>query len=128
MKKKRMVWRRGFSLCLALLLCLSLLPAEVFAADTELKIFQINGTDVTSENAGKLDDSNGVTYGTNGSISYDPDTGTLTLNNVTIERTGSSVPITCTNPGAAGTIKLIGKNTLVCSKGSVSSVLHVSPH
>ena len=34
MKKKRMVWRRGFSLCLALLLCLSLLPAEVFAADT----------------------------------------------------------------------------------------------
>ena len=121
MKKKRMVWRRGFSLCLALLLCLSLLPAEVFAADTELKIFQINGTDVTSENAGKLDASNGVTYGTNGSISYDPDTGTLTLNNVTIERTGSNEPITCTNPGAAGTIKLIGKNTLVCSKGSVSS-------
>lgn len=35
MKKKRTVWRRGLSACIALLLCLTLLPAAAFAAETQ---------------------------------------------------------------------------------------------
>ena len=66
----------------------------------------INGTQVTSENCSNLKVISGVSGTT---VSYNPTTNTLTLNNATISST-TSVPVNNYITGL--TIKVIGTNTL----------------
>ena len=95
---------RIFSILLCCVMLLGLLPTAVFAADAIDYSFTINGTAVTSENIGKLP---GVT----GTVSYDQNTKTLTLDGVTIT-SSSKVAIDC-NYQAVEAIKLVGANEIL---------------
>lgn len=68
MKKKQVIWRRSISVFLALLLCLTLLPAAALAANTPPRITAIGGKDGLSISA----DKNGTGW------SYDAASTTLT--------------------------------------------------
>ena len=80
-----------------------LMSLSAFAADAIDYGFTINGTDVTSENIGKLP---GVT----GTVSYDQDAKTLTLDGVTITSSNRKA-IECRDGVAA--IKLVGANEIL---------------
>ena len=98
MKKKQVIWRRSISVFLALLLCLTLLPAAALAANTTTpRITAIGGED-------------GLSISTNdhgSGWSYDAGSKTLTLdgyNGGRIEVVG--------NKNQEFTLKLVGNNTI----------------
>ena len=98
MKKKQVIWRRSISVFLALLLCLTLLPAAALAANTTTpRITAIGGED-------------GLSISTNdhgSGWSYDAGSKTLTLdgyNGGRIEVVG--------NKSQNFTLKLVGNNTI----------------
>ena len=123
--------KKVFSLCMALALCLGLLPATALAAEVDapnnLYVGNQNvkkGNDTTywnTNNSGELtpvsdttDDSNDWT------VKYDPNTATLTLKNATIKTThdgsrGAMIYAQSVGSRAVSlTIQLVGENTIVC--------------
>ena len=99
MKKKQVIWRRSISVFLALLLCLTLLPAAALAAPAAAtpRITAIGGQENLSISTN--DHGNGW--------SYDADSATLTLTNYKggrIEVVGDKNQIF--------TLKLVGNNTI----------------
>ena len=98
MKKKQIIWRRSISVFLALLLCLTLLPAAALAANTTTpRITAIGG----NENQNISTNNRGSGW------SYDADSATLTLdgyNGGRIEVVG--------NKNQEFTLKLVGNNTI----------------
>lgn len=95
MKSKR--WWMSVLLCM--LLCVSLIPATAFAAE-EYNVL-VGGVWITSDNADDvLDDGRSVTY--------NPDTNTVTLNNATLNGN-----IYC-NTGSTLNIVVNGTNTMDC--------------
>lgn len=121
--------KKVFSLCMALALCLSLLPVTALAVDAPNNLYVGNqnvksGEDTTywnTNNIGELihvsdatDDSNDWT------VKYDPNTATLTLKNATIKTThdgsrGAMIYAQSVGSRAVSlTIQLVGENTIVC--------------
>lgn len=97
MKKNQVIWRRSISVFLALLLCLTLLPAAALAANTPPRITAIGGNE--NHNISTNNRGNGW--------SYDADSATLTLdgyNGGRIEVVG--------NKSQNFTLKLVGNNTI----------------
>ena len=97
MKKNQVIWRRSISVFLALLLCLTLLPAAALAANTPPRITAIGG----NENQNISTNNRGSGW------SYDADSATLTLdgyNGGRIEVVGSK--------SQNFTLKLVGSNTI----------------
>ena len=97
MKKNQVIWRRSISVFLALLLCLTLLPAAALAANTPPCITAIGG----QENLSISTNNRGSGW------SYDADSATLTLTNYNggrIEVVGSK--------SQNFTLKLVGNNTI----------------
>ena len=77
----------------------------------------INGVQVTYAN------QNGVTGpGISGSVTYDPSTNTLTLNNATIDQQGLSVVAISTAYGSPANfkIKLVGDNKILANSNSIA--------
>ena len=102
--------KRFLAALLAALATALLLPAAAFAESYSL---WVNGTEVTSENAGNV-------LGDSGTVSYDAATNTLTLNGATINTAHTS--------GAYGAgiyaegnikIQLIGENSITISSGQI---------
>ena len=115
---------RGLGLLIALLMCLSLLPATATAATSYG--FSILGTAVTSDNVDDLSKLSGVSPTDSSkpySISYDAASDTLTLNNVTID---GEVPTSYTcallDCGSSGVkhIKLVGQNVITGTASATS--------
>ena len=97
MKKKQVIWRRSISVFLALLLCLTLLPATALAANTTPRITAIGGNE--NQNISTSQSGNGWRY--------DAASTTLTLNGYNsgrIEVEG--------NKNQNFTLKLVGNNTI----------------
>ncbi len=91
----------------ALLLLVLMLVNVTQARAAEEYPIEINGQSVTSENCNDLS----VLEGVSGTVKYDPETNTLTLENATIE---SSVPSNISRTGSLN-IKVIGENHLKTS-------------
>ena len=111
--------KRLTAMFLSLCLLLTLLPASAFAAgngdaqtesgDVETYDLHIAGTQVTSENAKNI-------LG-NGTVSFDPETSTLTLNHARIEMAKYFEPcIKAENFTDGLTIRLIGYNQLLTAE------------
>ena len=98
MKKKQVIWRRSISVFLALLLCLTLLPAAALAANTTTpRITAIGGEDGLSISTN--DHGNGW--------SYDAASKTLTLNGYN----GGRIEVVG-DEKQSFTLKLVGNNTI----------------
>ena len=123
--------KKFFSLCMALVLCLSLLPATALAAEGAPNTLYVGNKNVKS--GGNItywstNDSGGLTWVENATdnsddwnVKYDPNTATLTLNGATINGThdaispsyGSGIYALCSSKQpVALTIELIGTNTI----------------
>ena len=97
MKKKQIIWRRSISIFLALLLCLTLLPAAALAANTPPRITAIGGKEGLSISTN--DHGNGW--------SYNAASATLTLNGYN----GGRIEV-MGNKSQNFTLKLVGNNTI----------------
>ena len=97
MKKKQIIWRRSISVFLALLLCLTLLPATALAANTTPRITAIGG----SENLSISENKSGTGW------SYDAASTTLTLTNYN----GGRIEVVG-DKNKSFTLKLVGSNTI----------------
>ena len=97
MKKKQIIWRRSISVFLALLLCLTLLPAAALAANTTPRITAIGGKEGLSISTN--DHGNGW--------SYDADSATLTLDGYS----GGRIEVVG-DQRQNFTLKLVGNNTI----------------
>ena len=124
--------KKLFSLCMALVLCLGLLPATALAAAPENQVIYVGGEEVTSGGYWTTDSDGSVTAYTGEStptdnyIHYDADTNTLTLHNATIKKgldysegiqggtyiPGSAIGVLNLNGDAELTITLAGTNTI----------------
>lgn len=125
--------KRLLSACLALALCLSLLPATALAVDAPATLYVgneqvIRGTETTywstNQDTGLLTPCTGS--GDDWNVKYDPNTATLTLRRATIQGGpttesapfGSGIYAPCSsNQSVALTIKLIGTNTITGNYG-----------
>ncbi len=97
MKKKQVIWRRSISVFLALLLCLTLLPAAALAANTSPRITAIGGNE--NQNISTTQSGSGWRY--------DADSATLTLTNYN----GGRIEVVG-NKSQNFTLKLVGNNTI----------------
>ena len=122
--------KKLFSLCMALALCLGLLPVTALAAEGAPNTLYVGNQNVksgedttywaTTDNGelklveGASDTSN------NWNVKYDPSTATLTLKNATIKTThdgsrGAMIYAQSVGSRAVSlTIQLVGENTIVC--------------
>ena len=122
--------KKVFSLCMALALCLGLLPVTALAAEGAPNTLYVGNQNVksgedttywaTTDNGelklveGASDTSN------NWNVKYDPSTATLTLKNATIKTThdgsrGAMIYAQSVGSRAVSlTIQLVGENTIVC--------------
>ena len=127
-----MIRKRLLSACLALALCLSLLPATALAAAPENQVIYVGGEKVTSggywttDSKGNVTAYSGTEAPTDNYIHYDADTNTLTLHNATIKKgleysagiqggtyiPGSAIGVLNLNGAAELTITLAGTNTI----------------
>lgn len=127
-----MIRKRLLSACLALALCLGLLPATALAAgeDAPNTLYVGNQQVIRSSSTTywTTDNSGGLTWVENATdnsgdwnVKYDPNTATLTLNGATINGAhdatslpyGSGIYALCSsNQSVALTIELIGTNTI----------------
>ena len=98
MKKKQIIWRRSISIFLALLLCLTLLPAAALAANTTTpRITAIGGNE--NQNISTTQSGSGW--------SYDAGSKTLTLNGYS----GGRIEVVG-DKKQDFTLKLVGNNTI----------------
>ena len=120
--------KKFFSLCMALALCLSLLPATALAAVPEGQIIYVGNESVTNGGYWTTDSNGNVTAYTGGDtptdnyIHYDVANNTLTLHNATIKESvstntstfiaGAAIGVHNQNGAAELTITLEGTNTI----------------
>ena len=124
--------KKLFSLCMALVLCLGLLPATALAAAPEGQLIYVGGVKISSSGYWTTDDDGNVTANTgegtptDNYIHYDADNNTLTLHNATIKKQlvysenieggtyifGSAIGVFNQNGAAELTITLEGTNTI----------------
>lgn len=124
--------KKVFSLCMALALCLSLLPVTALAAAPEGQLIYVGGVKISSSGYWTTDDDGNVTANTgegtptDNYIHYDADNNTLTLHNATIKEQldysenieagtyifGSAIGVFNRNGAAELTITLVGTNTI----------------
>lgn len=119
--------KKLFSLCMALVLCLSLLPATALAAAPIGQVIYVGNENVTSggywttDSEGKVT-SAGATQPSNNYIHYDAGNNTLTLHNATIKEevpyntstyvAGAAIGVHNQNGAAELTITLEGTGNL----------------
>ena len=119
--------RKILSLCMALALCLSLLPATALAATPNGQVLYIGGVQIsstgywTTDSEGKVT-SAGATQPSDNYIHYDVANNTLTLHNATIKESvstntstfiaGAAIGVHNQNGAAELTITLEGTNTI----------------
>ncbi len=120
-----MMRKKIVSLCMALALCLGLLPVTALAVDAPNNLYVGNqnvksGEDTTywtTNDSGALDKSN---EDANWTVRYNPNTATLTLKSATIKTTsniGTSAVIYAQSNSQSAvslTIELDGRNTIEC--------------
>lgn len=120
--------KRILSLCMILVLCLSLLPATALAAAPDGQVLYVGGVQISSTGYWTTDSEGNVTaYTGEGTpsdnyIHYDADTNTLTLHNATIKEevpyntstyvAGAAIGVHNQNGAAELTITLEGTNTI----------------
>ncbi len=124
--------KKVFSLCMALVLCLGLLPVTALAAAPEGQLIYVGGVKISSSGYWTTDDDGNVTANTgegtptDNYIHYDADNNTLTLHNATIKKQlvysenieggtyifGSAIGVFNQNGAAELTITLEGTNTI----------------
>ena len=117
--------KKVLSLCMTLVLCLSLLPATALAATPGGQIIYVGNEDVTNGGYWTTDSDGSVTPYTEGGkptdnyIHYDAGNNTLTLHNATIKTSndhvnvsGSAIGVLNGSGDAALTIQLEGDNTI----------------
>ena len=126
--------KKVFSLCMALALCLGLLPVTALAVEGAPNSLYVGDQQVikgdnptfwtTDESTGELTEYKG--NDDNWNVKYDPNTATLTLNGATINGAldatsppyGSGIYALCSNKQpVALTIELIGTNTITGNYG-----------
>lgn len=119
--------KKVFSLCMALVLCLGLLPVTALAAAPIGQVIYVGNENVTSggywttDSEGKVT-SAGATQPSNNYIHYDAGNNTLTLHNATIKEevpyntstyvAGAAIGVHNQNGAAELTITLEGTNTI----------------
>ena len=112
--------KRFLAALLAALATALLLPAAAFAESYSL---WVNGTEVTSENAGNV-------LGDSGTVSYDAATNTLTLNGATINTPNPTSVSSIYSAGiyaeGAIQIQLIGENSITISSGQIVAGIHAN--
>ncbi len=112
--------KRFLAALLAALAVALLLPAAAFAESYSL---WVNGTEVTSENAGNV-------LGDSGTVSYDAATNTLTLNGATINTPNPTSVSSIYSAGiyaeGAIQIQLIGENSITISSGQIVAGIHAN--
>ena len=129
--------RRLFSLCMALVLCLSLLPVTALADAPNGQVIYVGNENVTSggywttDSAGNVTQYNAEGKPSNNYIHYNTATNTLTLHNATIKESvstdtstyvaGAAIGVHNQNGVAELTITLEGTNTIE----DVSAAIHV---
>ncbi|MFR9171740.1 S-layer homology domain-containing protein [Evtepia sp.] len=122
-----MMRKKIVSLCMALALCLSLLPATALAATPNGQVLYIGGVQIsstgywTTDSEGKVT-SAGATQPSDNYIHYDVANNTLTLHNATIKESvstdtstfiaGAAIGVHNQNGAAELTITLEGTNTI----------------
>ena len=122
-----MMRKKIVSLCMALVLCLSLLPATALAATPNGQVLYIGGVQIsstgywTTDSEGKVT-SAGATQPSDNYIHYDVANNTLTLHNATIKESvstntstfiaGAAIGVLNQNGDAELTITLEGTNTI----------------
>ncbi len=122
-----MMRKKIVSLCMALALCLSLLPATALAATPNGQVLYIGGVQIsstgywTTDSEGKVT-SAGATQPSDNYIHYDVANNTLTLHNATIKEevplntstyvAGAAIGVHNQNGAAELTITLEGTNTI----------------
>ena len=123
--------KKLFSLCMALALCLGLLPVTALAAEGAPNTLYVGNQNVkrgedttywsTNDSGGLTRVENATDNSDNWNVKYDPNTATLTLNGATINGAhdatslpyGSGIYALCSsNQSVALTIELIGTNTI----------------
>ena len=120
--------KKLFSLCMALVLCLSLLPATALAAAPIGQVIYVGNENVTSggywttDSAGNVTQYNEEGKPSNKYIHYNTATNTLTLHNATIKESvstdtstfiaGAAIGVHNQNGAAELTITLEGTNTI----------------
>lgn len=127
--------KRLLSACLALALCLSLLPVTALAVDAPATLYVGNNQVIVAEtvtywstnDSGELTRvENATDNSDNWNVKYDPNTATLTLNGATINGAldatsppyGSGIYALCSSKQpVALTIELIGTNTITGNYG-----------
>ena len=122
--------KKLFSLCMALALCLGLLPVTALAVDTAPQTLYVGSTTITAGYWTSSDDGTNWTSPqeepTGDSYIYYDGQGTLKLHNATIQggSTTESAPfgsgiyaLSSSNQPVALTIKLIGENTITGDMG-----------
>lgn len=124
--------KKLFSLCMALVLCLSLLPVTALAAAPIGQVLYVGGVQISSTGYWTTDSDGNVTASTAGDtptdnyIHYDAENNVLTLHNATIKKgldynesiqggtyiNGSAIGVFNQNGDAELTITLEGTNTI----------------
>ena len=124
--------KKVLSLCMALALCLSLLPATALAAAPIGQVLYVGGVQISSTGYWTTDSDGNVTASTAGEtptdnyISYDAENNVLTLHNATIKNelefnesieggtfiSGSAIGVFNKSGNAELTISLVGTNTI----------------
>ena len=123
-----MMRKKIVSLCMALALCLSLLPATALAAAPDYQVIYVGGVKISSTGYWTTDSDGNVTAYTSGDtptdnyIHYDVANNTLTLHNATIKEevplntstyvAGAAIGVHNQNGAAELTITLEGTNTI----------------
>ena len=132
-----MMRKKIVSLCMALALCLSLLPATALAAAPDYQVIYVGGVKISSTGYWTTDSDGNVTAYTSGDtptdnyIHYDVANNTLTLHNATIKEevplntstyvAGAAIGVHNQNGAAELTITLEGTNTIA----EVGKVIYV---
>ena len=124
--------KKVFSLCMALVLCLSLLPVTALAVAPIGQVLYVGGVQISSTGYWTTDSDGNVTASTAGEtptdnyISYDAENNVLTLHNATIKNelefnesieggtfiSGSAIGVFNKSGNAELTISLVGTNTI----------------
>ena len=95
--------KKLFALLLSIVMVVGLLPVTVLAADSTVYDIWVDGVQVTSENKDNL---------FSGTVSYDPTTHTLSLNNATLDKDPKSGYGIKTNIPSTLKIRLSGTNSI----------------
>lgn len=127
-----MMRKKIVSLCMALALCLSLLPVTALAATPNGQVLYVGGVQISSTGYWTTDSDGNVTASTAGEtptdnyIHYDAENNVLTLHNATIKNelefnasieggtfiSGSAIGVFNKSGNAELTISLVGTNTI----------------